>query len=114
MSRDARPVALWALFLAGLTGGTFAFTTESFSYGLLGGAAVATALLALVLLRRRDEGAVRVLPDLSYATVAFGVGLALALVGVVFGLWLLLPGAGVAALGLAGIARERRAERRAP
>jgi hypothetical protein len=110
LSRDFVPVLVWASLLAGLTLAQFAFMAESYSYGLLGGAALATVLLGVGLLARgRRDQASRLLPELSYPAAVFGLGVAVALVGVPLGLWLLLPGAGVAALGLGGLLRERRA-----
>jgi hypothetical protein len=104
------PVLVWALFLAALTATQLFFMHETYSYGLLGGAALVTALLGSFLLVRRrpaEEGARRV-PDLSYPTVLVALGAALALVGAPFGAWLYLPGLGVLVLGLATLLRERR------
>ena len=50
----------------------------------------------------------------SVASATLAVGLAIALVGASFGLWLLLIGVGVAVLGLGGLVREQLARRRAP
>jgi mannose/fructose/N-acetylgalactosamine-specific phosphotransferase system component IID len=46
-------------------------------------------------------------PDVSLATVVTGIGVALALAGSAFGVWLVLIGAGVVVLGLSGIVKER-------
>jgi hypothetical protein len=54
-----------------------------------------------------------VIADGSFATATLIVGLALALVGAGFGLWLILIGAGVTMLGVGGLVREGRARRRA-
>jgi hypothetical protein len=117
LRREFAAVLVWAMFLAGLTAAQLVFMRETYSYGLLGGAALATVLLGLFLFARR-EGAVgegqRFLPDLSYATVAVGLGVAAVAVGVPFGAWLVLPGLGLLVLGAAGLAREHRAERRGP
>jgi hypothetical protein len=115
LRRDFAAVLVWALFLAGLTAAQLAFMRETYSYGLLGGAALVTVLLGVFLFARREravgEGQ-RFLPDLSYATVALGLGVAAVTVGVPFGTWLLLPGLGLLVLGAGGLAREHRAERR--
>jgi hypothetical protein len=112
VKREFQPPFVWALFLAGLTGAQFAFFAEGYAYWLLGGAALVTVLIAVYLLWfRAPEPAVRRLPDSSYATLLLGVGAATAVVGSAFGPWLWLPGLGLAALGLAGLARELRAER---
>ena len=116
LKRDFAAVLVWALFLAGLTAAQFAFMAESYSYGLLGGAALATLVLGLFLFARRwrrDEGE-RFVPDLSYATLAVGLGGAAAVIGTPFGAWLVLPGLGLLAVGAAGLVREYRAERRGP
>lgn len=115
LSRDFAAVLVWAFFLTGLTAAQLAFMTEPYSYGLLGGAALMTLLLGIFLLVRRRPGeGQRFVPDLSYATVALGVGVAAAVVGAPFGPWLVLPGLGMLSLGAGGLVREYRAERRGP
>ena len=54
----------------------------------------------------------RLLANDSVATVTLIAGLALALLGAGFGLWLILIGAGVSALGVGGLVRETLARRR--
>jgi hypothetical protein len=110
LSREFVAVLVWALFLAGLTLAQLAFMSETFSFGLLGGAALATLVLGLVVLVRRSrtgEGP-RELPELSYPTIALAVGIAVTLLGIPFGEWLLLPGLGLVALGAGGLVFERR------
>ena len=63
-------------------------------------------LLAGLALRAREPRR-RVLPDLSYPTAVAAAGLGLAVAGSAFGTWLVLIGAGVLAIGLAGLVRER-------
>jgi uncharacterized membrane protein len=110
LKRDFAAVLVWALFLTGLTAVQLLFMAEPYSYGLLGGAALATFLFSLYLLARRrpaGEGE-RLIPDLSYPTVAFAVGIAAAALGVPFGVWLVFPGLGLLVLGAGGLLLERR------
>jgi hypothetical protein len=111
VGRDAVGVLLWALFLAGLTLGQFAFMAEPFSFGLLGGAALLVFLLAVGLfVRRRQVGEPpRDVRELSYPAIAIAAGSGLALLGIPFGQWLWLPGLGLLALGAGALALERRA-----
>jgi hypothetical protein len=115
ITRDYVAVFLWALFLAGLTAAQLVFMEETYSYGLLGGAALATTLLGVFLLARRRPGEPqRLVPEVSYPIGAVGAGVAIAVIGTPFGAWLVLPGLGLAALGAGGLVREYRAERRGP
>jgi peptidoglycan/LPS O-acetylase OafA/YrhL len=88
------------------------------SVWLLGGAATATAIVAAGLwLRRRraeheDPDLARPVTEVSMAAALVGAALALMLLGAQFGVWLVLIGAGLLALGCAGVVRELRAERR--
>jgi hypothetical protein len=105
-----------------LLGGTalllFLWDEEPLAYGLLGGAAAASFLTAIVLtLVPRaapdwDADLVRAVPNTSWAAAAIGIGASLAAIGIVFGLYLVLIGAGVALAGIGGLIRERRAWRR--
>jgi hypothetical protein len=106
-------VLVWGLFLAGLTLAQLAFMSESFSYGLLGGAALVTLVLGIVLLARRHRAAeeMRSVREVSYPTVVVAVGTAVAALGVPFGLWLALPGLGLIALGAGALLLERRGAR---
>ena len=61
---------------------------------------------------RPREERVRLLPDNSYATVLVAVGVVMVGLGLLFGQWLYLIGAGVVVLGLGGIGRELLASRR--
>jgi hypothetical protein len=81
------------------------------------GAAAAACLLGGVVLwaldARRGAGErARLLARDSFATATLVAGLALALLGAGFGLWLILIGAGVTALGVGGLVRETLARRR--
>jgi hypothetical protein len=83
---------------------------------MLGGAAAGalasgTAVWQLGRARRPPE-TVELITDESAATAVFAVGVAVALVGASFGLFLLLIGGGIAALGLGGLIREQLARGR--
>jgi hypothetical protein len=109
LKRDFAAVLVWALFLTGLTAVQLVFMAEPYSYGLLGGAALATLLFGLYLLPRRRPGeGERLIPDLSYPTVAFAVGIAAAALGVPFGVWLVFPGLGLLVVGAGGLLLEHR------
>jgi hypothetical protein len=76
------------------------------------GQAVACFVAAGILELRRERERPIVIPDLSYSTSTIAIGVATMLNGVAFGLWLVLIGAGLVALGLGGLAREHFAARR--
>jgi hypothetical protein len=77
------------------------------------GQAVACIAGAVLLGRRELAERARAIPDLSYSTIAVGLGAAAMLNGFAFGLWLVLIGAGIVAFGLGGLVREHLAARRA-
>jgi heme A synthase len=89
---------------------------------LFGAATLTMATLGvavLVLGRRRSApeeservGEVRAVPDLSLGTFALAAGLTAMALGAVFGLFMVLMGAGLALAGAGRLASERRAERR--
>jgi hypothetical protein len=92
------------------------FGTHTIEYAMLGSAAglcLMTGLIVWLLdARAGAEEPVRTIADGSFATATLVVGLALALLGAGFGLWLILIGAGTVALGAGGVVRETRARRR--
>jgi hypothetical protein len=112
--RGGLVLALWGLYL-----GIFAlvlwiwgpYTLPPLILTCAAGAAV-LAGIALAAWPAREPPA-RPLPEISLPAALAAAGAATALYGVSFGLWLVLIGAGLAALGIAGVARELRAERRA-
>jgi hypothetical protein len=59
-----------------------------------------------------DPDAVRLVTDVSFASALAGAAVALMLLGVAFGVWITQIGAGLFVLGVAGVVRELRAERR--
>jgi hypothetical protein len=79
---------------------------------------IATAIVAALIwifrggAEREDPDVERLVPDASLASALVGVAIALMVLGAAFGVWLTIVGAGLAVLGLGGIARELRAERR--
>jgi hypothetical protein len=92
---------------------------SALTLGLLGGAATASLLTAAGLaiagasVPDTDPDLVRPLPDASYATAVLAIGITLVVFGFVFGLFMVLIGAGVVLLGAAGLVREQVALRRA-
>jgi hypothetical protein len=71
--------------------------------------ALAVIAAAVVALPAAAAGDVRRVPELSLPTAVAAVACVVAGAGVIFGLWLILIGAGLAAGAVAGIARELRA-----
>jgi hypothetical protein len=111
MHRRWTPLLVWAAMLAVFTTIQFVFSTNAFYWGLLGGAAVVTAVLACYYVWRPPLRDAEYVPDSSYATVAVAAGLAITVVGVPFGVWLWLPGLGLLVVGLGGVVHELRVER---
>jgi hypothetical protein len=113
----------WGALLAAMTALQGAFSSirgplglHWIEYVMLGSAALAcviAGLLVWALDTRHGTGErPRAITDGSFATATLIAGLALALLGAGFGLWLILIGAGVTALGAGGLVREARAQRR--
>jgi hypothetical protein len=109
----------WSVLLAGLTCVMFVFHEHPVSFELLGGASVGTAIIGAGLLlagsRRApdsDPDVERPLTDLSLASACTGIGVALVAVSARLGVFLTAVGGGLILLGLGGIARELRVERR--
>lgn len=113
---------VWGLWLGVWTAVQSAFVHATFpertiQWVMLGGASAAALVVGAIvwrLDRHRDDGepVARLLADESVASATLVVGLAIALVGASFGLWLMLIGSGVAAFGLGGLVREQLARRR--
>lgn len=117
MRRAAIVLVAWGLLLGVLTAAQAPFGPRTIEVAMLGCAAAACLSAGLVLWaldarRATDAERLRLIADESLATGALIAGLALALLGAGFGLWLTLIGAGLAALGAGGLARETRARRR--
>jgi hypothetical protein len=114
--RGAPPAVLgWAALLTALAAVLYAWTPGAeLQWGPLAGAAGGAWLLGLFLLLRRARAGLRLVPDLSFATVALALGVATLLNGASFGRWLVFIGCGIVLAGLAGLVRELLAMRRAP
>jgi hypothetical protein len=106
VSRPSVVILAWAGLLAALALVLLAWTRSALENGLLFGAAAGVLLLAGLAIRAREPRR-RVVPDLSLPTAVAAAGLGLAIAGSAFGTWLVLIGAGVLAVGLVGLVRER-------
>ncbi len=114
MIRPATVLAFWGALLAVLGLVLALFSPPQYAWALLAGAAVALAPLgALMLVPGRGREGRRALPDTSLPTVAIAAGIALLVLGLAAGIWLVGIGAEVLALGLFGLVMELRAQRRA-
>ncbi len=116
MSRPAIVLLAWGVWLGALTGLQAVFAPKLIQFSIPAVAA-ATCLLAGVVVWVLEEGrhhgeSPRLITDSSAATITLVLGLAAALLGAGFGLWLILIGAAIAALGLGGLVREQRARAR--
>jgi hypothetical protein len=106
---------IWAVFLAVAAGVEWAvFTRSTPNYYLLviqpAFAIVGTLAIAVLAGSRRDRTSQQrptVIADLSMASALVGVAVGTMLWGAFIGEWLLLIGAGLLALGLGGMLRER-------
>jgi hypothetical protein len=109
--------AIWigglALWIGILSLVLWLWTSDHLPPALLSGAAVALALIALFAATVSEEAGPRTLARSSLPTVVLVFGLAMALNGLAFGLFLILIGAEVAALGLGGLVLQLVNERRA-
>ncbi len=122
MKRAAIVFVAWGAWLGVWTAVQMLFLHATFpertlQWVMLGGAsagALATGFGIWRLDRRHRAGPwERLIANESAATATFTVGLAMALLGASFGLFLLLIGGGIAALGCGGLVREGLARGRA-
>jgi hypothetical protein len=117
MRRAAVVLLGWGLWLGVLTGLQAAFAPKLIQVSIPVVASSVCVIAGLVLwaldVRQGQDERPRLITDGSLATVALVLGVAVALLGAGFGLWLILIGAGILALGLGGVVREQRARARA-
>lgn len=119
MSRPFAAPLLWALLLAtlGVVAVAVFRAPDPETPALFGGGALVLALIAAFIATRRhgppDAGdrTARVIPDSSVATVWAALSVATLALGAELGLWLVLIGAGMLAVGIGGLVRESRASR---
>jgi hypothetical protein len=114
MMRGGIVLVAWGVLLLVITAAQLPFSPDGVELGLLGGAGAVCVLCGLiaglVATRGRRRGPRRAVPELSFATVAVALGLAMVGVGTEAGQWLWLPGCALAALGAAGLVREGRGQ----
>lgn len=121
MRRSGLVPAGWGFFLMVIAAWDAAFSAVPQEIAMLMGSGFVMVLLGGLswLSERRGRGPLpdtaepRPLPDLSVATVVLAIGVAVAIVGIEFGPWCIFIGAGTIAVGVGGLVREFRAERRA-
>jgi hypothetical protein len=114
-----KAVVLWAGYLAILWAAEWAFGVPDVeTVALLGAASLLCAATGAWTWWRGRRGVApdgdtdtRLEPDLSAATAWTAVALATLMLSLVFGPWLAFTGAGMLALGVGGLVRERRAMR---
>jgi len=109
----------WGVLMGviGLVGLLFYGFEDPENLALFGGVAALMIGLAVGLwltgLGRVELTAPRALPDISPPMPLLALGIVLAAVGAIVGLWLALIGAGVVLAALGGLVRETRAQRAA-
>lgn len=114
-----RPILLWGLgmCLFGLVNvvifGSGGPQAPALLFGIGAFMVLLAAFLAVTGLGRNPAAPVASLPDISPPTVAVGIGFVLMALAAAFGLWLVWIGGGVALVGVGGLVRELRAQRRA-
>ncbi|HWH10963.1 MAG TPA: hypothetical protein VG165_07540 [Solirubrobacteraceae bacterium] len=114
----AAPLAFWAILLGALAALQAGFGGKSLPVLVQAGAAGLIGLIALALaagprILRRRAGGLRLIPDLSLATPLAAISLAAMLAGATVGTWLILGGFLGLLVGIGGVVREHRAQRRA-
>ena len=103
--RPWRVIAFWAALLALWALLQLLFSPPLITLALLGGAALAVAVLALLMTRERPA---RGAPDLSPATPVLALGAATLVSGAELGTWCILLGALICGCGLVALLSEAR------
>jgi hypothetical protein len=119
MRGASRILALWAVLVGALAVMAWIWQSDKLPGLLLTiGALVIASTAALLALAGAggddgadDTDAVRLVPELSVATMGVGIAVPMILIGLGFGLYLVLIGAGILALSIGGLIREHLAER---
>jgi hypothetical protein len=111
--RPSVVLAGWGAMLAVLALVLALFSPPQYVWALLAGAALALAPLGALMLVPGTRGAdSRAVPDTSLPTVVVAAGLGVLALGLAAGPWLAAIGVEIMALGLFGLWRELRAQRR--
>jgi hypothetical protein len=114
MIRPSVVLAGWGAMLAVLGLVLGLWSPPQYVWALLAGAALALAPLGWIMLvpgERADQP--RPVPDTSLPTVVVASGIALTVLGLAAGPWLVVIGVEVLAIGIFFLIRELRAQRRA-
>jgi hypothetical protein len=113
VNRAAVPMFAWAAFLTVLAVVLWFWTSDALPPAVFtGSAAIAWAAGFVALATRRPLRRVRAAPDLSVASALVAFAVAMLVLGALLGRWLVYLGAGTLLVGLGGVARELRAQRR--
>jgi hypothetical protein len=114
VNRAAVPFFAWAALLSVLASVLWVWTSDDLPPAVFTGAAGVVWLAGLVaLFVPRPTAGSRAAPDLSLASAFVAFAVATLVLGALIGRWLVYVGAGLLLVGLAGVARELRAQRRA-
>jgi hypothetical protein len=105
-------VLYWATLHLVLVAVLLGWTRDSLMVAMLAASGVAAFILGLVLLVYQRSDRARAVPELSLAPILLAFGVATALSGWAFGLWLIIVGAGAALIALARLTLEVVVERR--
>jgi hypothetical protein len=110
MRADLRPLLGFCAAILFLDAVLWAYHPRPLVGLLLALPALAAGLAAIAMAGAGEpRGGVRVVPELSPATALTAVAFAVSSAATIFGLWLLLIGLGLGALGIGGLVREIRA-----
>jgi hypothetical protein len=104
--RNAVPVLVWAVLLAGLAALLALWTGDLVEVVLLPGAVLVVLGVAVAVGRARDP-VESVVPEASASGLLAAGGIALLALGAVAGLWAALIGAGLLVLAIVAVVRER-------